>query len=86
MKQLQFRSTFRETVIGGARHPGTELLVMSSAAGYYIGFPDEDGSPYSRETDYFPSKEAAEIAYLELTKTLYEEPEKAPNLPYVRNK
>ena len=85
MNQPQ-RSTFRETVIGGAKHPGTELTVMSSAAGHYIGFRDEDGLPYSRETDYFPNEEDAHRAYIELTKVMYETPENTVLLPYVRNK
>lgn len=49
----------QETVIGGAPHPGTELQVMESAAGFYIGYPDTDGGPYSRESIYFQSQSAA---------------------------
>ena len=38
----------------------TELQVLRSAAGYYIG-RTQDGMPYSRQTDYFKtSKEAQE--------------------------
>ena len=48
-----------ETVLSGAQHPGTELKVMSSNAGYYLGYRDEDGLPYSRETVYM-SFETAE--------------------------
>lgn len=42
-----------ETVLTGAEHPGTKLLVLESSAGYYLGFLDKDGAPYSRESDYF---------------------------------
>jgi len=42
-----------ETVLTGAPHPGTPLTVMSSAAGYYLGYRDKDGAPYSRESGYF---------------------------------
>ena len=41
-----------ETVLSGAPHPGTKLEVLSSPAGYYLGYRDEDGLPYSRETEY----------------------------------
>lgn len=42
-----------ETVLTGAPHPDTKLAVMKSGAGYYLGFPDKDGAPYSRESVYF---------------------------------
>ena len=42
----------KETVLSGAKHPGTDPKIMRSTAGYYIGFEDTDGSPYSRETHY----------------------------------
>lgn len=37
----------------------SELKVMSSAAGYYIGRKDEDGMPFSRESGYYKSYTAA---------------------------
>lgn len=37
------------------------LSVMSSSAGFYLGTSDEDG-PFSRESEYFSSIEAAEKA------------------------
>ena len=46
----------------GAKHPGTELEVLMSAAGYYIGYPDKDGAPYSRESDYYRTFESAQAA------------------------
>lgn len=49
-----------ETVLTGAPHPGTDLSVMHSGAGYYLGFPDIDGGPYSRESGYFPDHESAD--------------------------
>tara|TARA_R100000951_G_scaffold77359_1_gene65352 strand:- start:2462 stop:2647 length:186 start_codon:yes stop_codon:yes gene_type:complete len=39
----------------------SELKVLRSAAGYYIG-RTENGMPYSRESDYFHSKDNAEWA------------------------
>lgn len=52
-----------ETVGLGAPHPGTPLQVCDSAAGYYIGYLDPDGTPYSRESvDYWASKHEAQKA------------------------
>ena len=51
-----------ETVLTGAPHPGTELQVLQSAGGYYLGFLDRDGAPYSRETDYMGYSDA-EVMY-----------------------
>lgn len=44
----------------------SELMVLQTAAGFYIGrlyyeSPDE-AQPYSRETQYFKTKEEAEYA------------------------
>lgn len=50
----------KETVMSGAQHPGTELKVLSSGAGYYLGFTSKDGAPYSRETNYFGDRASAE--------------------------
>jgi len=52
----------RETVLTGAAHPGTELQVLQSAGGYYLGFLDRDGAPCSRETDYMGYSDA-EVMY-----------------------
>lgn len=52
---------FAETVLSGAKHPGTELEVLESVAGFYLGFRDEDGLPYSRETVYFGDRASAEL-------------------------
>jgi len=43
---------------------GTELSiqVLSSAAGYYIGFCCPQCGPYSRESGYYLSREEAELA------------------------
>jgi hypothetical protein len=49
-----------ETVLAGAKHPGTTLEVMESPAGFYLGFRDEDGIPYSRESGYFGDRGSAE--------------------------
>lgn len=53
----------KETVGRGATHPGTPLEILQSAAGYYLGHLDTDGSPYSRETGYFRTWEEAEAAH-----------------------
>jgi len=49
-----------ETVATGAQAPGTNIQVLQSAAGYYIGYLDEEGYPYSRESGYYATKEAAQ--------------------------
>jgi len=52
-----------ETVETGAEIPkGSVLSVMRSAAGYFLGYEDEDGSPYTRESGYFQSSESATVA------------------------
>ena len=50
-----------ETVRLGAEYPyeGAMPEIMNSAAGYYVGYRCEDGGPYSRESGYYPSHEAA---------------------------
>ena len=48
----------RETVLTGAAHPGTELQVLQSPGGDYLGFLNRDGTPYSRETDYMTYPDA----------------------------
>ena len=53
-----------ETVLSGAQHPGTELEVLSSGAGYYLGYRDEDGAPYSRETSYMSAETATHMLKL----------------------
>ena len=39
-----------------------DLQVLSSAAGYYIGFMCPECGPYSRESGYFRDREQAETA------------------------
>jgi len=49
-----------ETVLLGADHPGTRMTIISGGLkGFYWGFLDHDGAPYTRETGYFESIEAA---------------------------
>jgi hypothetical protein len=48
-----------ETVATGADHPDTALRVLESAAGFYIGYLDANGAPYSRESGYYATKEGA---------------------------
>ena len=38
----------------------SDLKVMKSQAGFYVGTAYEDGSPGSRDSGYHPSREAAE--------------------------
>jgi hypothetical protein len=38
------------------------IRVLSSAAGYYLGFLCPGCGPYSRESGYFPTKEDAQRA------------------------
>lgn len=47
----------------------SELQVLRSAAGYYIGRTQE-GMPYSRESMYFKTKEEAEIRLKDFTTTI----------------
>ncbi len=44
-----------ETVHRGGKlpYPGAKLEVCVSAAGYYIGYTDADGLPWTRESGYF---------------------------------
>ncbi len=48
-----------ETVLTGAKHPGTELKVLQSRHGWYLGYLDTNGQPYSRESKYFNTKRGA---------------------------
>lgn len=48
-----------ETVFTGAKHPGTELHVFHTTAGYYVGYLTPDGAPYSRESIYFETRKLA---------------------------
>jgi len=50
----------KETVLAGGEHPGTKLTVLLSPAGWYVGFKDKNGMPYSRESKYFNTKKGAE--------------------------
>ena len=54
-----------ETVMTGGKHPGTMPDVLFSGprpnvrrCGWYIGYRDKDGAPYSRETDYMTYEQA----------------------------
>jgi hypothetical protein len=49
-----------ETVMSGADlpYPRARPKVLSSAAGFFIGFEEAHGSPYSRETEYMDSYRA----------------------------
>ncbi len=47
----------------------SELQVLKSAAGYYIG-RTENGMPYSRESMYVKTKEEAKIRLKDCTTTI----------------
>ena len=51
----------RETVMTGAPHPGTQLAVINTNAGAYLGFRDKNGMPYSRETLYMTKRAAEDL-------------------------
>jgi hypothetical protein len=51
-----------ETVLTGAEHPGTEIEVIHTPHGFYLGFKDKDGDAYSRETGYM-SEIAAQLLH-----------------------
>jgi len=55
-----------ETVLSGAKHPGTKLEVMGRCdkVGFYLGFRDEDGHAYSRETVYMSKSVAEQVLAL----------------------
>lgn len=48
-----------ETVLKGAKHPGTALIVMESVAGFYLGYQLTTGEPYTRESKYFRTRNEA---------------------------
>jgi hypothetical protein len=54
----------KETVhLGGELpYPGAKLQVCVSAAGYFLGYIDKDGLPWSRESHYFKVVGAASRA------------------------
>lgn len=54
-----------ETVLSGAAHPGTNLRVLASGGGYYIGYLTPTGEPYSRESNYFATFDEAQRALAE---------------------
>lgn len=56
----------RETVLSGADHPQTRLRVLQSPAGFFLGFTDENGSAYSRESVYFSTATEATAVLLHL--------------------
>ena len=53
-----------ETVLTGGEHPGTELEIIKTHAGHYLGFRDKYGMPYSRETYYMPKSTAETVLAL----------------------
>ena len=55
-----------ECVSTGANPPYKEALpqICCSPAGYYVGFLDEDGRPYSRESGYYRDREMLDALWL----------------------
>lgn len=54
----------KETVLSGAKHPGTQLQIIGTSAGYYLGFRDKHGNPYTRETFYMTRTQACDLLML----------------------
>ena len=54
-----------ETVESGGKHPGTELRVLNTPAGYYLGYLDKDGLVWSRETGYWATRSEADYALVQ---------------------
>ena len=50
-----------ETVLSGAEHPKSPIRVLESGAGWYLGFTEENGIPYTRETVYMTEEKAREL-------------------------
>ena len=74
-----------ETVATGAPHPGTELKVLSSGAGYYIGYLCEDGMPYSRESIYFPDEPSCQAALDKLNAVRTDPDAKCSSFDFLRS-
>lgn len=74
-----------ETVLSGAPDPGTPMRVLCSAAGWYVGYTDPLGYPYSRETQYLPSRPAAERALQLIEEALRDGPAALAELPFIRS-
>jgi hypothetical protein len=75
---------FAETVVAGAPNPGTEPEVLCTAAGYYIGYRDSDGLPYSRETEYFASEDTAQDNLVLFKSAMADSIVQAQQLAFVR--
>jgi hypothetical protein len=57
----------KETVLSGAEHPGTELVLMNNQEyinTFYLGYRTKDGMPYSRETEYMTREQAEMVLSL----------------------
>ena len=55
-----------ECVTTGAPLPyeGAMPQICESGGGFYVGYLDKDGLPYSRESDYYRSRDALEGAWI----------------------
>jgi hypothetical protein len=53
-----------ETVLTGGKHPDTNLIVMESSGGFFLGFRDIEGTPYTRETGYMTERMARAVLEL----------------------
>ena len=76
---------FGETVLSGAPDPSTPLRVLSSQAGWYVGYLDYYGLPYSRETVYLSSHAAATRALQLIEDALRDGPSALADLPFIRS-
>lgn len=73
-----------ETVLSGASRPNTSPQIMTNGQGMlYVGFADEDGAPYSRETLYLKDRKEAELALHHVVIALID-PKLAGQSPFIR--
>lgn len=74
-----------ETVLSGATDPGTPMRVLCSPAGWYVGYTDYYGHPYTRETVYLPSRSAAVRALQLIEEARRDGPAAVAELPFIRS-
>ena len=74
----------KETVLSGANQPNTAPEIMTSAAGLYVGFKDETGAPFSRETHYLKDMREARLALMHVNIALLD-PTQVYQSPFIRS-
>jgi hypothetical protein len=61
------------------------MQVLRSSAGWYVGFLDQDASPYSRETHYFLDEASAALALELIEIALRRHAPALQELPFIRS-